>query len=809
MRTERIMTVKENFSPSASSAFIAVFISMLLSMGFIFMFGTAFDLEFEFFPAFILFFITSLGFTVIHYMNKMKLSAGALIAAPALLAVMLLFDWFNLQKGLLAFLYYVKFYAFYRLPGFYAEPDEKSATVFAFIIAYIMAVSCSTTFVLLRRKWVPLALLSYLPLFICSVANIVMRPSQISCLVTASGIFLLLLAHALRNKKHQTAELSLLILAVPVIAVTLLTGLVFPEKNYTRDELAKNILVSIQESIDKASSKDDPVSRMLDTAINGFRNPNAESHSNFFSPLYSTTTDLSHVGPFDPPQDRIMTVYRTDNPYYQGDVEPYRGNIMYLKVESLDKYEDNTLSSTKVKMKIYADWYEPSYEDGQYEIAITPLTDAGVDISPYYSDFYSTPGLENPAVNPYNNTRNNVYTYASCNVPVKTGNIYNDWYLDQYVYKTALTVPKATENALTMSGKLPDWYMEVFLGHIEMSDAEKVRRVTEYVRGLHPYDENTELPPEDVDFVPWFVSEAESGICVHYAITSVILLRMIGVPARYVRGYVDTRSYNNAESVIFASQAHAWFEFFVPEYGWIMGDATPGYGIDAENFNINAVAKVSPEINNAAFSRENYKTARENGAYETAPTTETIEVTTSETDSTDTSGSTPTPTAAPGQDPSIPSFKIEPSATSYYDGQVHNDYEFPENPVFSEKDLAIVKAFAVVLIAAVFVVLLILTVKLVFAAYWLNRVNTESINNKAISCYHYYRLMGRIFRFELPSKATEIAEKATFSGGDISPKELKMLLTTCKEHMTACSNSFSRYKLALYRLLSVEFKEHK
>ena len=73
MRTERIMTVKENFSPSASSAFIAVFISMLLSMGFIFMFGTAFDLEFEFFPAFILFFITSLGFTVIHYMNKMKM----------------------------------------------------------------------------------------------------------------------------------------------------------------------------------------------------------------------------------------------------------------------------------------------------------------------------------------------------------------------------------------------------------------------------------------------------------------------------------------------------------------------------------------------------------------------------------------------------------------------------------------------------------------------------------------------------------------------------------------------------------------
>ena len=113
------------------------------------------------------------------------------------------------------------------------------------------------------------------------------------------------------------------------------------------------------------------------------------------------------------------------------------------------------------------------------------------------------------------------------------------------------------------------------------------------------------------------------------------------------------------------------------------------------------------------------------------------------------------------------------------------------------------------MIAAVFVVLLILLVKLVFAAYWMNKVNTENINDKAIAYYHYYRLMGRILRFTLPSKATEIAEKAVFSGEDISPKELNMLLTTCKEHMKACSNSFSRYKMSLFRLFDVEFKDHK
>ena len=113
------------------------------------------------------------------------------------------------------------------------------------------------------------------------------------------------------------------------------------------------------------------------------------------------------------------------------------------------------------------------------------------------------------------------------------------------------------------------------------------------------------------------------------------------------------------------------------------------------------------------------------------------------------------------------------------------------------------------MIAAVFVVILILLAQLVFAAYWLNKVNTENINDKAIAYYHYYRLLGRIFRFTLPSKATEIVEKAAFSGGDISPKELNILITICKEHLKACSNSFSRYKMSLLRLLDVEFKDHR
>ena len=798
MKTEKAAPVAGNSSYSIISAVMAAVITMLLSNGFIFMYGTAIDMDFKVLPALILTFIISLASVIIHCQNRKKLSLGALIAAPVTFAVLLAFDLFSVRKGFLAFLYYVKFYAFYKFPGIYAEPDDPGTVLFAFTIAYNLITACVTAFLLLKRKWIPAALLTYLPLFLCSVANIVMRPDQFPCLITAAGIFLLMLTHLFRNKKAATAERALAVLAVPVLTLTLLTAVVFPENRYGRDELAKNILTSIQESVEEASGKDDPVSRMIDKALNGFKNPNSESRNDVFSPLFATQTNLSKVGPFDPPQTRIMTVMRMRNTDYDGELPRYTGNIMYLKVESLDRYENNKLSSTSIRSKIYADGYDPEPESAQYSLTITPLEGSGVDVVPYYTDFYTMDGIETSKVSPYNFTHNNVQEFAASRLPVKTGNIYSDWYLEQYVYKTALTVPKATENALTMSGKLPDWYMEVYMGHIEMSDADKVRGVTEFVSNLHPYNENTEIPPEGVDFVPWFVSDAESGICVHYAITSVILLRMIGVPARYVRGYVDTRSYDNSESIIFASQAHAWFEFFVPDYGWIMGDSTPGYAADAANFNIDAVSKVSPEIETAAFSKGNY-------TYEppetTAAPTESEE--TSETSSNaDPSkpSSTPTPAVPADQQPDDQISTVIVRTTNY---------NAEQDKKFSEFETKVFKVLAVILAVAISVWLLLMLAKLVFALYWKNKFNTGEINDRAIAYYHYYRFMGRLFRFEVPVKASDIAEKAAFSGGDISAMELNMLLTTCKEHMTNCSNGFSRIRLFLYRFLEISIRNHR
>ena len=145
MRTEKVVNVNENPSPSVITMITAVFITMLLSNGFIFMYGTAINLEFRLLPALLFTFIAAVVPAVIHSINNKRLSAGAFISTPVTFALMLIFDWFSVRKGLETFLCYLKLYAFYWLPGNYYEPDNLNVTIFA-LLSFFAANSSSLAF---------------------------------------------------------------------------------------------------------------------------------------------------------------------------------------------------------------------------------------------------------------------------------------------------------------------------------------------------------------------------------------------------------------------------------------------------------------------------------------------------------------------------------------------------------------------------------------------------------------------------------------------------------------------------------------
>jgi len=69
------------------------------------------------------------------------------------------------------------------------------------------------------------------------------------------------------------------------------------------------------------------------------------------------------------------------------------------------------------------------------------------------------------------------------------------------------------------------------------------------------------------------------GYCEHFATTMVVMLRLQGIPARLVEGYLPgDRDATTGEETVRRSRAHAWVEAWFPGYGWIDFDPTAGVG---------------------------------------------------------------------------------------------------------------------------------------------------------------------------------------------------------------------------------------
>lgn len=107
--------------------------------------------------------------------------------------------------------------------------------------------------------------------------------------------------------------------------------------------------------------------------------------------------------------------------------------------------------------------------------------------------------------------------------------------------------------------------------------------------------------PVGEDFVSYFLTESGQGYCSHFASAGVILLRLLGVPARYAEGYLvsgsdiaaartagrqDITEYKrydsnervtNLEITVLDANAHAWAEVYLRGYGWIPVELTAGY----------------------------------------------------------------------------------------------------------------------------------------------------------------------------------------------------------------------------------------
>jgi transglutaminase-like putative cysteine protease len=70
------------------------------------------------------------------------------------------------------------------------------------------------------------------------------------------------------------------------------------------------------------------------------------------------------------------------------------------------------------------------------------------------------------------------------------------------------------------------------------------------------------------------VWEKRRGVCQDFAHLGIACLRSLGLPARYVSGYLRTRPPEGKPRLVGVDASHAWFSIFCPGAGWVDFDPT-------------------------------------------------------------------------------------------------------------------------------------------------------------------------------------------------------------------------------------------
>ncbi|MBC7688958.1 MAG: transglutaminase family protein [Aquabacterium sp.] len=70
------------------------------------------------------------------------------------------------------------------------------------------------------------------------------------------------------------------------------------------------------------------------------------------------------------------------------------------------------------------------------------------------------------------------------------------------------------------------------------------------------------------------VMKERKGVCQDFAHVAIACIRSIGLPARYVSGYIETLPPPGMQKLAGVDASHAWFSVYIPGSGWVDFDPT-------------------------------------------------------------------------------------------------------------------------------------------------------------------------------------------------------------------------------------------
>jgi hypothetical protein len=159
---------------------------------------------------------------------------------------------------------------------------------------------------------------------------------------------------------------------------------------------------------------------------------------------------------------------------------------------------------------------------------------------------------------------------------------YPQWITDHYLQLPENITPRTRALAQQIAQGLENPY--------DIAEA-----VTQYLRDNIEYQIAIDPPPQGQEVIDWFLFDYKKGFCNYYATAEVVLLRSLGIPARWAVGYAqgervlteeemirpqleeqlpETTSMDIATFNVRQKDAHAWPEVYFPGYGWVEFEPT-------------------------------------------------------------------------------------------------------------------------------------------------------------------------------------------------------------------------------------------
>ena len=428
----------------------------------------------------------------------------------------------------------------------FASYIANNATGFFVLLSLIL--NGLFSFLISRIKSIKIAGLLSIALLVPCFVLVNTLPDLVPLLIIFTVLFALYFSSQTRQLNYAHSGVITAVCAVILAVLITVLAVINPVADYERPKWQDNMLNTVQTL---TGMKTYNGSGKISSAL-------AEAGNNV-----SSEVDFSNAGALKQTGTKVMTV-----------VTDLNGRI-YLKGMSYANYENNKWSViTDEQANDYPQDFQAFIMTANYQerstVTIDTVNKESIVYTPYYlasiNDTFS-PVCDvlvsnsdkatnySMSVMPFSESELDNFSMDFSSQVYDYDNFVKNYYL-KLPYDTKLAMLKiAEENNLT-----------------GVSTQNIPQAVKQFVSHSASYSLNTQKVPDGRDVAEWFLNDAETGYCMHFANAAAVMLRALGVPARYVTGYCA--DVVDGKAIVTSDNAHAWVEYYDSSIGWIPLDAT-------------------------------------------------------------------------------------------------------------------------------------------------------------------------------------------------------------------------------------------